>query len=62
MCVSMCAYTVNVWVPNSVKKLPWREKRDYHVNEQEKLGQKQVSKVTLHFWGHYSRKQTMRCT
>ena len=31
-----------------------------HVKEPENLGQKQVSKVTLHFvWGHLSRKQTV---
>ena len=30
------------------------------MKEDEKLGQKQVSKVTLHFvWGHFSRKQTV---
>ena len=30
------------------------------MKEYEKLGQKQVSKVTLHFvWGHLSRKQTV---
>ena len=30
------------------------------MKEHEKLGQKQVSKVTLHFvWGHLSRKQTV---
>ena len=30
------------------------------MKEHEKLGQKQVSKVTLHFvWGHFSRKQTV---
>ena len=30
------------------------------MNEHEKLGQKQVSKVTLQFvWGHFSRKQTV---
>ena len=32
----------------------------YHVKEHKKLGQKLVSKVTLHFvWGHFSRKQTV---
>ena len=32
----------------------------YHVKEHEKLYQKQVSKVTLHFvWGHLSKKQTV---
>ena len=32
----------------------------YHVKGHEKLGQKQVSKVTLHFvWGYFSRKQTV---
>ena len=31
-----------------------------HVKEDEKLGQKQVSKMTLRFvWGHFSRKQTV---
>ena len=30
------------------------------MKEHEKVGQKQVSKVTLHFvWGHFSRKQTV---
>ena len=30
------------------------------MKELEKLGQKQVSKVTLHFvWAHFSRKQTV---
>ena len=33
------------------------------MKEHEKLGQKQVSKVTLHFvWGHISRKQTVNPT
>ena len=37
-----------------------RKNRGYHVKEHEKLGQRQVSKVTLHFvWGHLSRKQTV---
>ena len=32
----------------------------YHVKEHKKLGQKLVSKVTLHFvWGHLSKKQTV---
>ena len=32
----------------------------YHVKEHKKLGQKVVSKVTLHFvWGHLSKKQTV---
>ena len=32
-----------------------------HVKEHKKLGQKLVSKVTLHFvWGHLSKKQTVR--
>ena len=32
----------------------------YHVKEHETLGQKQVSKMILHFvWGHFSRKQTV---
>ena len=42
-----------------LKKLPWRA-QGYRVKEHEKLVQKQVSKVTLHFvWGHFSRKQTV---
>ena len=33
----------------------------YHVKEHKKLGQKLVSKVTLHFvWGHLSKKQTVK--
>ena len=32
----------------------------YHVKEHKKLGQKLVSKVSLHFvWGHLSKKQTV---
>ena len=32
----------------------------HHVKEHKKLGQKVVSKVTLHFvWGHLSKKQTV---
>ena len=35
----------------------------YHVKEHKKLGQKQVSKVTLHFiWGHLSKNQTVSLT
>ena len=34
----------------------------YHVKEHKKLGQKLVSKVTLHFvWGHLPKKQTVAC-
>ena len=33
------------------------QNEDYHVKEHKKLGQKQVSNVTLHFvWGHLLRK------
>ena len=35
----------------------------YHVKEHKKLGQKLVSKVTLHFvWGNLSKKQTVRAS
>ena len=47
----------NCWI-----KLPGRKPvyiRDYQVKEHYKLDQKQVSKVTLHFFGgHLSRKQS----
>ena len=34
----------------------------YHVKEHKKLGQKLVSKVTLHFvWGNLWKKQTVQC-
>ena len=39
------------------------EKACYHVKEHKKLGQKLVSKVTLHFvWGNLWRKQTVLIT
>ena len=38
------------------------QNRGYHVKEHQKLCQKQVSKVTLHFvWGQPSREQTVTC-
>ena len=41
-------------------ELPWRTKYNYHVKEHKKLGQKLVSKVTLHFvWGHLLKNQTV---